>query len=74
VLGRNNDNQGTVNFVPFIELALGMYFTYMALYAAAYGIFGTLPFILLFQFGFLYAAIMSLFQGFGLDMVREQEA
>ncbi len=66
--------RGCVNFVPFIELALGTYFTFMAYYAASNGIFGTLPFIFLFQFGFLYAALLSLFQGFKLDVVREQEA
>jgi hypothetical protein len=60
--------------VPFIELALGTYFTFMAYYAASNAIFGTLPFIFLFQFGFLYAALLSLFQGFKLDVVREQEA
>jgi len=46
----------------------------MAYYAASNAIFGTLPFIFLFQFGFLYAALLSLFQGFNLDVVREQEA
>jgi len=66
--------RGCVNFVPFIELALGTYFTFMAYYAASNAIFGTLPFIFLFQFGFLYAALLSLFQGFKLDVVREQEA
>jgi len=66
--------RGSLNFVPFIELALGTYFTVMAYYAAVNGIFGTLPFIFLFQFGFLYAALLSLFQGFKLDVVREQEA
>jgi len=67
--------RGSLNFVPFVELALGMYFTVMAYYAAVSGIFGTLPFILLFQFGFLYAALLSLFQGLGkVGVVREQEA
>ena len=41
----------------------------MAYYAAVNGIYGTLPFIFIFQFGFLYAAMISLFQGFGLDIV-----
>jgi cellulose synthase/poly-beta-1,6-N-acetylglucosamine synthase-like glycosyltransferase len=66
--------RGQMNFVPFVELALGTYFTFMAYYAASNAIFGTLPFIFLFQFGFLYAALLSLFQGFKLDVVREQEA
>jgi hypothetical protein len=58
--------RGGMSFVPFVELALGLYFTAMAVYAAAYGIYGTLPFILIFQAGFLYAAGLSLFQ----NMVR----
>jgi hypothetical protein len=67
--------RGSTNFVPFLELALGVYFTYMALYAAANGIFGTLPFILIFQFGFLYTGVLSLSQNLGkLGVVREQEA
>jgi cellulose synthase/poly-beta-1,6-N-acetylglucosamine synthase-like glycosyltransferase len=67
--------RGSPNFVPFVELLLGAYFTVMAYYAASNEIFGTLPFILLFQFGFLYAALLSLFQDFGkLSIVREQEA
>jgi hypothetical protein len=67
--------RGSLNFVPFVELALGAYFTAMAYYAIVNGILGTLPFIFLFQFGFLYAALLSLFQGFGkVGVVREQEA
>ncbi|PYQ15483.1 MAG: glycosyl transferase family 2 [Acidobacteria bacterium] len=67
--------RGSLSFVPFVELLLGLYFTAMAVYAAAYGIYGTLPFILIFQAGFLYAAGLSLFQDVGRFMVpREQEA
>ncbi|HUG54056.1 MAG TPA: cellulose synthase family protein [Vicinamibacteria bacterium] len=67
--------RGAVNLIPFLELGLGVYFTLMAYYAAVNGIFGTLPFILVFQFGFLYAGLMSLFQGLGrLGLIREQEA
>ncbi len=53
---------------------LGLYFSAMAVYAAAYGIYGTLPFILLFQAGFLYVAGFSLFQNVSLAVPREQEA
>jgi cellulose synthase/poly-beta-1,6-N-acetylglucosamine synthase-like glycosyltransferase len=67
--------RGSLSFVPFVELVLGLYFTAMAVYAAAYGIYGTLPFILIFQAGFLYAAGLSLFQDVARFMVpREQEA
>jgi hypothetical protein len=67
--------RGQASLVPFVELLLGVYFSAMAYYAAANGIFGTLPFILLFQFGFLYAAALSLFQDSGkLPLPRAQEA
>jgi cellulose synthase/poly-beta-1,6-N-acetylglucosamine synthase-like glycosyltransferase len=67
--------RGSLSFLPFAELVLGLYFTAMAVYAAAYGIYGTLPFILIFQAGFLYAAGLSLFQDVARFMVpREQEA
>jgi cellulose synthase/poly-beta-1,6-N-acetylglucosamine synthase-like glycosyltransferase len=67
--------RGNLTFVPFIELLLGAYFSLMAVYAFTNEIYGTLPFILLFQGGFLYAAFLSLFQNVGkLDLVREQEA
>jgi cellulose synthase/poly-beta-1,6-N-acetylglucosamine synthase-like glycosyltransferase len=72
---RQKRYRGHVDFVPFVELVLGTYFTLMAYYAATNEIYGTLPFIFLFQWGFLYAAVMSLFQSFAkLDIVREQEA
>jgi cellulose synthase/poly-beta-1,6-N-acetylglucosamine synthase-like glycosyltransferase len=67
--------KGALDFVPFLELALAFYFTAMAVYAVTNDIYGTLPFILLFQFGFFYAAGLSLFQNVTtLAVVREQEA
>ena len=71
---RQKRYRGSVGWVPCVELALGLYFTVMALYAIAYGLFGTLPFIALFQWGFLYTAGMSLFQSFDWLVPREQEA
>jgi cellulose synthase/poly-beta-1,6-N-acetylglucosamine synthase-like glycosyltransferase len=52
---------------PFVELALGLYFTATVFYALAYGIYGTLPFLLLFQFGYLYMGLVSIFQQFRDD-------
>jgi hypothetical protein len=54
--------KGALDILPFLELALALYFGVMAWYALANDIWGTLPFILLFQVGFLYAAGLSLFQ------------
>jgi len=50
---------------PFVEVAFGVYFTGTVLYALAHGIYGTLPFLMLFQFGFLYTGLMSIFQQAG---------
>ena len=47
---------------PLIEIALGLYFTGTVFYALQRGIYGTLPFLVLFQVGFLYAGLMSVFQ------------
>jgi len=47
---------------PLIEVAFGLYFTATAAYALANGIYGTLPFIFLFQFGYLYLGLTSIWQ------------
>jgi cellulose synthase/poly-beta-1,6-N-acetylglucosamine synthase-like glycosyltransferase len=54
---------------PLIELALGLYFTGAVLYALANGIYGSLPFLVLFQVGFLYTGLLSVFQQFGGDVM-----
>jgi cellulose synthase/poly-beta-1,6-N-acetylglucosamine synthase-like glycosyltransferase len=50
---------------PMIELALGIYFTGTLFYALANGIYGTVPFLMLFQIGFLYTGLLSVLQQFG---------
>jgi len=50
---------------PLAEVALGLYFTGTVFYALANGIYGTLPFLVLFQVGFLYPGLTSLLQQFG---------
>jgi hypothetical protein len=50
---------------PLIELALGIYFTGTLFYALANGIYGTVPFLMLFQIGFLYTGLLSVLQQFG---------
>jgi cellulose synthase/poly-beta-1,6-N-acetylglucosamine synthase-like glycosyltransferase len=47
---------------PLIELALGLYFTWTVFYALANEIYGTVPFLLLFQIGFLYTGLLSVVQ------------
>jgi cellulose synthase/poly-beta-1,6-N-acetylglucosamine synthase-like glycosyltransferase len=54
---------------PLIELALGLYFTATVFYALANQIYGTLPFLVLFQIGFLYTGLLSLVQQYADDSV-----
>jgi len=72
---RQKRYRGSSSVLPLLELMLGVYFTFMAYYAAVYEIYGTLPFILLFQAGFFYTAVLSLLENVGrLALVGEQEA
>jgi hypothetical protein len=52
----------SVGIQPFIELALGLYFTGTVFYALANQIYMTLPFLMLFQIGFLYTGLLSILQ------------
>jgi hypothetical protein len=54
---------------PMIELALGLYFTATVFYALANGIYGTLPFLVLFQIGFLYTGLLSIIQQYAGELV-----
>ena len=54
---------------PLIELALGLYFTWTVFYALASQIYATVPFLVLFQIGFLYTGLLSLVQQFAEDPV-----
>ncbi|NBO63581.1 MAG: glycosyltransferase [Acidobacteria bacterium] len=49
--------------MPYIELAFAFYFAFVIYYAIRTHIYGTIPFLLLFLFGFGYVSLMSLFQG-----------
>jgi cellulose synthase/poly-beta-1,6-N-acetylglucosamine synthase-like glycosyltransferase len=54
---------------PMIEVALGLYFTATVFYALSNGIYGTLPFLVLFQIGFLYTGLLSIVQQYAGDSV-----
>ena len=48
---------------PLLELALGAYLTSAIYFALDKGVYFSLPFLLLFQWGFFYVGLMSLLQG-----------
>ena len=47
---------------PVCEVALGLYYTAAILYALRNSIYTTIPFLMLFQVGFLYTGVLSLVQ------------
>jgi len=49
---------------PCSKWGSGLYFTATVAYAASRGLYGSLPFLLLFQAGFLYTGILSLRERF----------
>lgn len=49
--------------LPFLELAIGLGFGWVIAYSAAHGMYGAIPFQMLFFVGFIYVAFLSLFQG-----------
>ena len=55
---------------PLLELALGAYLTSAIYFALDKGVWFSLPFLLLFQFGFFYVGVMSLLQGRLATLVR----
>jgi len=57
----------TVGVQSLIELGLGLYFTGTVFYALINQIYGTLPFLMLFQVGFLYTGLLSILQQFTGD-------
>jgi len=62
----------TVAIQPLIELALGLYFTATVFYALANQIYGTLPFLMLFQIGFLYTGLVSIVQQYAGDPASDE--
>ena len=60
----------TIGVQSIIEVALGLYFTWTVFYALSSGIYATIPFLMLFQVGFLYTGLLSILQQFtGDDMM-----
>lgn len=52
-------------WLPLLELAFSVYFLLAILYAARFHLFGTIPFLFLFCYGYGYMGIMSILQTMG---------
>lgn len=63
VTGQNRVGGGyrtLLGLVPYLELAFGLYFTWLIVLAIERGQWMMIPFVMIFQCGFLYVALMSL--------------
>lgn len=52
-----------LGWMPWVELAIGAYFLWTVWYAVSTENYFTVPFLLLFVFGYWYTALLSLLQG-----------
>ncbi len=50
------------SFLPFLEMAFALYFTYFLWFAISHGQYLSVPFLTMFQIGFLYVSLSSLSQ------------
>ena len=55
--------RGSKTLLPLLELSFGLYFTGALWFAIQANIWTSVPFLVLFQLGFLYVGLMSLLQG-----------
>ena len=55
--------------LPFVELLFAAYFTYFLITALARGQWASVPFLVLFQIGFLYTGLLSIVQQYAGDNV-----
>jgi hypothetical protein len=55
--------RGDLSFVTILEIIFGLYFVAATIYACDLGIYGVIPFLLLFVWGFLYTGLWGLAQG-----------
>jgi hypothetical protein len=52
-------------WLPLLELSFAVYFLLAILYAVRFRLWGTIPFLSLFCFGYGYMGVMSIMQSFG---------
>jgi cellulose synthase/poly-beta-1,6-N-acetylglucosamine synthase-like glycosyltransferase len=63
--------RGKIELLTLVEIGFGIYFTLVILYAWQMGIYGVIPFLLLFMGGYLYTGLWSLAQGLGHSRLGE---
>jgi cellulose synthase/poly-beta-1,6-N-acetylglucosamine synthase-like glycosyltransferase len=66
--------KAAVTFQPIVELALAAYMTYGVFYLIDRGVYYSLPFLILFQVGFAYVGLSSVYEGVRGTVVRWSRA
>jgi cellulose synthase/poly-beta-1,6-N-acetylglucosamine synthase-like glycosyltransferase len=62
--------RAAATFQPIVELALAGYMTYGVVYLWQKGVYSSIPFLVLFQVGFGYVGLISLYEGLRGRVVR----
>jgi cellulose synthase/poly-beta-1,6-N-acetylglucosamine synthase-like glycosyltransferase len=62
--------RAAATFQPIVELALAGYMTYGIVYLWQRGMYSSIPFLVLFQLGFGYVAVVSLYEGLRGRVIR----
>lgn len=58
----NKKYRGDISFTTILEITFGLYFALVTIYAWSLGIYGVIPFLLLFVWGYLYTGLWGLAQ------------
>ena len=66
---RKKSYRNRAGWMPYLEIALGIYFAMTIVYAIQNENYATAPFLFLFVWGFLYTGVMSIAQGW-IDRIR----
>ena len=66
--------KAAVTFQPIVELALAAYMTYGVMYLIEREVYYSLPFLVLFQVGFGYVGLASLYEGIRGRVARRERA
>ena len=59
-------------YLPYLELILGLYFTATVVVSIMKGIYLTIPFLFIFQYGYLYMAVLSFTEGMDLRLLSNK--
>ena len=59
-----------IGLLTIVEIAFGLYFTLVTIYAWNLGIYGVIPFLMLFQYGYLYTGLWALAQSLKRSHIR----